>query len=507
MRRPTPITLLALVAGCGLEADLFAGTLHEPPPPPANLTLTAKLTPLKGGEIAVRLLDGGGNEVRALNDALVVDAGGGTPGLFAVLRGGNAYVNLRVAAVAGTVLVKTLAPRLDDAHASADAGAADLDSTVATLLLEAKVSAVGRTLAQVPSSALLKAFGGIGKDLSVATPPPDSAAALAQRVFAMAKVLASLTSIARTGAVPFAVPVLDRTGKTIISGLSAEFLARAIRDGVDYNRDGRIADDERRIDYDGDGIADVDTSAFDRAVEAAAAKISIPVCLDPKRIRVVFQANFNPGQKDANCVEIDRFAWAKNEPGRRVFFAGGVHKDSPLQGQAIDGILGGWVPNRIPMYDDGTHADAAANDGNWTVTFDLPSCQGSSCLRIGYKTTWGRAGDNWGGTEEWPGNQRLLEIRDVARYLQLHGGQTRTLDVADGLVVRADNFGDETTNKDKANMLAPALGGRGTVTWDTDADKDGIPDAQERPVDTDADCRTDAWPDPGPVEPLTVECP
>ena len=98
------------------------------------------------------------------------------------------------------------------------------------------------------------------------------------------------------------------------------------------------------------------------------------------------------------------------------------------------------------------------------------------------------AGAIWTGSEEWPGNQHILEIVDVN---------------GDHFVLRRDNFGDEATNKDKVNLYRR---GRGQVTWDTDANADGIPDARERPIDTNNDCSLDAWLSPTGIGPATVDC-
>ena len=56
----------------------------------------------------------------------------------------------------------------------------------------------------------------------------------------------------------------------------------------------------------------------------------------------------------------------------------------------------------------------------------------------------------WTDTEEWPGNQRILEVDDLD---------------GDQLVIRYDYFGDEATNKDKKNSLSFANGGCGTNQW------------------------------------------
>jgi hypothetical protein len=206
-------------------------------------------------------------------------------------------------------------------------------------------------------------------------------------------------------------------------------------------------------------------------------------CLDPVQIRVVITANFNEGTKDAACMLLARDKWLDSiDPGESMFIVGGVHADSPVTdpGGTLGALFGSWVPNTIPMYDDGTHGDEVSQDGIWTIAFSLPRG-----LRIGYKFTWGHSGDGWTGTEEWPGNQRLLEIVDVN---------------GDGFVYRADNFGDDTTNKDQTN-LNPA--GDGTVTWTTDTNTDGVKDCQEQKLDTDGDCVGDTWHTPTGVGPVT----
>ncbi len=148
------------------------------------------------------------------------------------------------------------------------------------------------------------------------------------------------------------------------------------------------------------------------------------------------------------------------------------------------GNRGGWTPNQIKMYDDGTHGDQTAGDNIWSISFDLPRG-----VRIGYKYTWGKQGLLWTGTEEWPGNQRILEVDDVN---------------ADGFVVRFDNFGDEASNKDLSN-LNPKSGG--SLDWNEDLNGDGFPEAREVPGDLDNDCVPDkTFVTPDWVPALTMSC-
>ncbi|NJK88412.1 MAG: hypothetical protein HC923_02790 [Myxococcales bacterium] len=196
--------------------------------------------------------------------------------------------------------------------------------------------------------------------------------------------------------------------------------------------------------------------------------------------------DLNDGRNDGACRALNGLSpWVRNDTGDTMWFVGGIHEESPVQDTALDALLGNtgsWTPNTVPMYDDGSNGDEAANDNIWTVTFVMPRG-----VRIGYKYTWGTQGQLWTGTEEWPGNQRLLEVID------LNG---------DNFVRRRDSFGDESSNKDKSN-----LNPRGSlVTWDTDLNNDGFLETRERPIDTDGDCTLETWIKPTGISAVTVEC-
>ncbi|MEK6571298.1 MAG: carbohydrate-binding module family 20 domain-containing protein, partial [Bacteroidota bacterium] len=67
--------------------------------------------------------------------------------------------------------------------------------------------------------------------------------------------------------------------------------------------------------------------------------------------------------------------------------------------------LGAWVPNRIRMYDDGTHGDQKAGDGIWAVELAFPVG-----TEIQYKfTNSGKLG-NWNPGEEFQGLNRKSRI-------------------------------------------------------------------------------------------------
>lgn len=257
---------------------------------------------------------------------------------------------------------------------------------------------------------------------------------------------------------------------------------------------------------------DLTKMKFEEMLLSAADEVKVAICYDQTKIRVVFLCDFRDGTKDGNCNPINKFKWATDKPGKTMFLAAGVHETTPICGGELqkpfciteeeldyaNNLLGNWVPNKVQMYDDGTHGDAVKGDRIFTLVVDLPyiplaNSPHNKGMRIGYKYTWGMPGANWPETEEWPGNSRLLELVDVN---------------GDGLVVRMDAFGDEATNKDFMNSLTPANGGCGINVWeDQSASKPKCAhDTRERKVDTDGDCKPDAWPSPGSVTPLTVEC-
>ncbi len=255
--------------------------------------------------------------------------------------------------------------------------------------------------------------------------------------------------------------------------------------------------------------------AFTSALNAAADAVQVTARYATDRTRVVFLADFRAGARDGNCAAVDRFKWATDLPGKKVFLAAGIHKTTPVCGtdvttgciakaqvDAANEVLGNWVPNLREMSDDGTKGDAVSGDGIWTFVADLPLLPVDDALRqagvrVGYKYTYGFPGQGWTDAEEWPGNQRLLELVDVN---------------GDGLVARLDVFGDEASNKDKANQLLPANGGCGGLNlWESDGPgtcAKYLHDTRERKVDLDGDaqCLPDAWPSAGAVSPITLDC-
>ena len=245
----------------------------------------------------------------------------------------------------------------------------------------------------------------------------------------------------------------------------------------------------QQFDYTGDGRIDLDSVAFDQKLAEVAQLFRPAGCPDPNNLRVVFTVNFNPGAKNGNCGTSDRFKWATDKPGKSMFFVGWVHKDSVLQDPAVNSQLGASTPNQIAMYDDGSNGDETAGDNIWTVSFVIPRGDPANgrVFRIGYKFTWGTKGALWTGSEEWPGNSRILEVRDVNN---------------DEFVYRHESWADEATNKDAANLNTK---GTGTITWTTDLHGCG-PEAQENRYNFDS-CSCDTTiAKPQGIGPITVSC-
>lgn len=69
--------------------------------------------------------------------------------------------------------------------------------------------------------------------------------------------------------------------------------------------------------------------------------------------------------------------------------------------------LGGWIPNKVPMYDDGTHGDEHAGDGIWSLELELPAN-----AEIHYKYTHSGTEGHWEPGDEAPGKHRTLVVQD-----------------------------------------------------------------------------------------------
>jgi len=480
--------------GCGLEGEIFGAALdqgHVVLPQPKDTVVLGRSTPAAGG--AVLFTTGSGTALPERDGAVDEE------GAFVVRFGGaEAYIGMVVWTTLGDRMLAGVLPELPRQPSVFFAerqvnsweppfGHSSLGDINATTTALAFVASRAAQNAGAGLDALTAATIRGGLDEIVASLGDTSNA-----VYAFAQLVATIDALAAdssSGVLPFQPAGLAGDGTSLLAG---EWLRQV------------------SADLDGDGFADTDTSYFDGLLDAAAAEIAFGVCYAPDEIAVVWHVDLNAGVKNLNCSDVDRFKWASDDPDKVLFLAGGIHEDTPVCSDSVTGAcvtqdtvdavneaMGGWVPNKTQMYDDGTNGDAVAGDGIWTLHLTLPYLDPAASpdgagVRVAYKYTFGLPGQGWTNSEEWPGNQRLLELVD------LNG---------DRVVTRYDIFGDEAANKDKVNALKPALGGCGFIQWEAERDPSCAGDSRENQRDTDGDCVPDAWDDPRPVVPITIECP
>jgi len=484
-----PSILFALLLSCACNVDglllteLSRGN-HRPMPDPAPQTVTGDVTGGEGASVGVLGADG-----KALAG---VQATAASKGVFALTLPGdvglaNALVSARLGGKQWLALVPSLSPQssvlapprlvhIDELSP----GALHVDdvTTAMALLVVAKLRSMGQGLPGAAGSGVTDTLIELHKKILAADADP----ALLQVVAAVARVRSQAPA---SGAATEGSWDPGGAGSLLRAGLVAG----------------------HPIDLDGDGAADPTTAKFDALIAAALGAFTFKACYVPDRIRVVLQTRFvASGGKNANCdATFDPYLWTSKADGKAVFVTGGIHKDSQMcpgaaaatcltqaQVDTANAALGNWMPNQVRMYDDGTHGDAAAGDGTWTLALELPyiePAEGVPPVRIAYKFTYGKPAQGWTDSEEFPGNQRLLELVDVN---------------GDRIVARFDPFADETTNKDKKNGNDQ---GCGEVHW-VGLDKKGCShDVRERKVDLDGDCVIDGWPNPGTAGPLAIPCP
>jgi hypothetical protein len=446
------MVVLGLASSCGLE--LIAGNFtHRANERPAS-KLTGRVALQEGTTVppdaGVLVSDADGKALEPFKNVL------GNDGSFEVRLPSAKYSNLVVSTTFGNATIRALVPAIGEESAlEVDV---DARSMTEALITQARLSADKATWKQVTPSAYVATRALIREAFDRPGPTQD----LLNRV----NWLLTKYSDPTAGGDPvfFSPPVLNPDFSTKESAINPDWVDRV------------------RPDLDGDGSPNGNTVAFDTLLATVARLYRPAGCPDPDRLRVVFTVDFNDGRKNGNCGVSDRFKWAKDKPGKSMYFVGWLHKDSPNQDPLVASSLGNGVPNQLAMKDDGTGGDETAGDNIWTIYFDLP--RGA---RVGFKYTWGLRGAPWTGSEEWPGNSRIIEVVDVN---------------GDDLVYRRDVFADEATNKDRSNLNT---NGQGSIDWTTDLRGIGI-EARELMVDTDNDCKVDTWVQPKAIGPLTLAC-
>jgi len=467
---------LLLVAGCGIEG-LFANAGHEQYERPASKVTGSAMEEVTVSQMAI--IDGDGTEI----EPFLFEKTGTA---YEARLPSSKYSMLRVRAKVGNIELRSIIPGVNE---ESEVTGIDLDARNMTeaLITEARLSADGLSLKKVTPEAYVGTRTLIRAGMDV---PGSETQQLLQAVERfMTKYDQSISvsepnffnvpAFCRTTDVepPCTGTVLPGTGDWVrkTSPIDAGFIAR------------------NPLDYLGDGRDRIDSVDFDALLARVAQSYRPAGCPDPERIRVVFTVDFNEGAKNGNCGSTNRFKWATDRPGKGMYFVGWIYDGSAglppsdISDPQYAMVMGSSTPNVVPMYDDGTNGDETSGDGIWSIFFDLPKASPGRVFRMGYKYTWGTQGAGWSGSEEWPGNSRILEVVD---------------DNDDDFVYRHDVFGDEATNKDKSNLN---LTGRGTIDWTTDLHSCGTPESHENEFDNN-ECMCGSVLTPDWIGPLTVTC-
>lgn len=478
------VTLAVVTGACNLDGLLLTEATrvgHPQLPDPAPQTIAGVVA--EGSGASMTVLSGEGKPLAGLA-ATTAQNGSFQLQIDGATSLNNVVLQARLGRRQWLALVpelpaqpSVLAPPRTFALADLSPGVLKMEpmGTVLTLLLAGKLQTMGQSLGAASSSALLDTAMAVHQKLLAGDPALVGFAQLVARLHAQAKQDAGAEQ-----EVPFTVA----TGGSL---LRMAFLQA------------------QPVDVDDDGAADLTTAHFDAALAAATDSFQFKACYVPNKIRVVLQTRLLDNPKNGNCESFLPYQWTDKKAEKRVFVTGGIHKDTlrcTAEGQtgcltqeqidAGSAALGNWKPNMVPLFDDGTHGDGTAGDGVWTAALELPYLEplkGVTPVRIAYKYTYGQPSQGWTDSEEFPGNQRILELVDVN---------------GDHVVTRFDLFADETSNKDKKNGLFSGCDGQ--MKWVDQTPADCPSDTRERKVDSDGDCVIDGWPPPSSVGPLSVPC-
>ncbi|MFO0583449.1 MAG: choice-of-anchor X domain-containing protein [Anaeromyxobacter sp.] len=452
---PALCTVLAL-SGCGLE-NLFTNVAHQAYERPASRivgTFTGNDN-VKGIDASkFTVLDPAG--AAFTSDVLFQATAKGSA--YDVRLASSKYKMVRMQLQVGNFAARAIVPSVgEETTISVDLSPRTMTET---LIVEARLSAQGKSFGTLSP----EAFAGASENIRAAFDVAGPTQTLLRMVERLMK--AGDPTINAPDPYFFTVPTYNPDFSVKESALSATWLGLT------------------QMDYTGDDRTDTTTTEFDTLLGQVAQLYRPEGCKDPDRLRLMFTVDFNATALNGNCGAIDRFKWAKDKPGKTMYFVGWVHQESEVQDPAINTLVGASSPNQIQMYDDGTNGDETAGDNVYTVYFDVPR-DPAKRLRLGYKYTWGLRGQPWSGSEEWPGNSRIIQVEDLNN---------------DGFVYRRDVFSDEATNKDKSNLNTS---GNGVVGWDTDLHACG-PEARENKWVKGSACACGAYHTPTSVGPITV---
>jgi hypothetical protein len=382
---------------------LFLTSRGFNPTDPKHAEITGTATP----EAAITVM--------SKNDQIIATGSASESGTFTVkLPQTEDGVSLRVLSQAGAYTAKTIVPSAPVGQ-STDVGTLDATSTA---------------IAQLASYEVLQQAGSTFR----ATPPPA---------------LAGLIAAMRTS------PTADLQALTMLVG---SILSQAMTEQV-MDAPFDVARFELSEAYVIEAMLGEDLiTQYKTALATAASGYHLDIKCDPARLNVMFAVDTTGRGLDGNgAPQLIR----QGLKAGHVFLGFTSDESSPVVDDSIPRTL---PPNdsRYTMTDDGQNGDELAGDGIFTIVVSLP--RGA---RIQYKYTDGAAGDGFTGTEEWPGNSRILLVEDV-----LTG---RPDGEPDCLVIRRDSFGDESSNKNFVNLNNKAKASGGTVSFDADLGGDEVP--------------------------------
>ena len=459
---------LTFLAGCSIESFGNIGR-NESPRPASVISGTTYFTDAQPSQFGANDAEGNamnycgstGNDWELGKNCFRAEASGQN---YQVELPSSKYSMIEVTARTGNLALRALVPSIGE-ESKLTGVALDERSITEALIVEARLSHDKQSMKTITPDAYLGTRNLIRAAFDQPGPTQDLLA-MVQRI-----IVRFDPTLSQTDPDFFAVPAYDEDWNVKSRAVSPSWIAR------------------QQFDYTGDGRVDGDSVAFDQQLAQVAQLYRPAGCPDPNNLRVVFTVDFNPSAKNGVCATVDRFKWATDKPGKSMFFVGWVHKQSVLQDPTVNAVLGASTPNQIQMYDDGTNGDETAGDNVWTVSVVIPKGDPATgqVFRIGYKFTWGTRGAVWTGSEEWPGNSRILEVVDVN---------------GDGFVYRHESWGDEASNKDASN-LNPKSGG--TITWTTDLHGCG-PEARENTYDFKTCSCASAIETPKGIGPINVAC-
>ena len=385
---------------------ILSCTGYEPTPPPAaQVRFTLDLPATATAEVTIYDAD---DKVVGKATAL------GGQAAEVRLTANTDFGALRLVAVAGEKVLKAMAPAaLKDQIVQLEKVSAD--TTAATQLVQDKVTGQGGTFASIPSAIVADLLEQVASQKKQSGSNVSAFYKVVHQVLARAKTTAGLKTTA------FA---------SLDASLSSAFIKAHAKE-----LPSTIAADYRN------------------KLTAATGKLTINLVCDAAMVKVMFAVDASGKALDGNGTEQ---LIRQPTKGDKIYLAITVDESSPVA-DASGMLKSKMAPNdpTTAMFDDGTNGDEEAGDGVYTRVLVLPRG-----LRIKYKYTNGSAGEGWTRTEEWPGNARILEVKDVlSRHADGH---------PDCLVVRRDSFGDEASNKNFVNLHTNIKGSGGTLSFDKD---------------------------------------